>query len=68
MKDERLKDIPVIMMSTNEDTEFVSASLAKGAKNYIIKPLRTAVNKEVLSVDCEATQNVYAFQYKILRY
>ena len=30
-------------MSANEETEFVSASLAKGAKNYIIKPLRTAV-------------------------
>ena len=44
MKDDKLKDIPVVMMSANEDTEFVSASLGKGAKDYIMKPLRTAVN------------------------
>lgn len=47
MNDKKLKEIPVVMMSTNEDTEFVSASLAKGAKDYIIKPLRTAVGCEL---------------------
>ncbi len=44
MKDEKLKNIPVVMMSATEETEFVSASIAKGAKNYIIKPLRPAVS------------------------
>ena len=43
MKDDKLKDIPVVMMSANEENEFVSASLAKGAKDYIVKPLRTSV-------------------------
>jgi PleD family two-component response regulator len=43
MKDPALKDIPVVMMSANEENEFISASLSKGAKDYIMKPLRTAV-------------------------
>lgn len=48
MKDPKLKNIPVIMMSVNEENEIITASLAKGAKDYIIKPLRTTVHIFVL--------------------
>jgi CheY-like chemotaxis protein len=37
---EKLKDLPVIMMSSDQDMENVSACLNKGAKDYLIKPLR----------------------------
>ena len=58
MKDERLKDIPVVMMSANEENEFVSTSLAKGAKDYIVKPLRTAVCN-ITNLDCKTIKEVY---------
>lgn len=37
---EKLKDIPVIMMSSDGEKEIVAACLAMGAKDYLVKPLR----------------------------
>ena len=37
---EKLKDLPVIMMSSDQDMANVSTCLTKGAKDYLIKPLR----------------------------
>ncbi len=36
-----LKDIPVIMMSADGERQIVAACLANGAKDYLVKPLRT---------------------------
>ena len=36
----KLKDIPVIMMSADKETKNIAACLKKGAKNYIIKPIK----------------------------
>eukprot|EP00742_Colponemidia_sp_Colp-10_P001574 GILJ01001693.1.p1 GENE.GILJ01001693.1~~GILJ01001693.1.p1 ORF type:complete len:679 (+),score=132.34 GILJ01001693.1:114-2150(+) len=41
--DEKLKNIPVIMMSSSEETQQVASCLAKGAKDYLIKPIRVQV-------------------------
>ena len=38
--DEKLKDIPVIMMSGDSEQEKVAFCISKGAKNYLIKPIR----------------------------
>ncbi len=40
---EKLKDIPVIMMSSDGETESVASCLAQGAKDYLIKPIRVQV-------------------------
>ena len=37
---EKLKDIPVIMISSDGEKEIVAACLAMGAKDYLVKPLR----------------------------
>jgi len=39
-ENEKLKDIPVIMMSADGEMESVSACLTNGAKDYLIKPIR----------------------------
>ncbi|MDR3547479.1 MAG: hypothetical protein P4M11_04270 [Candidatus Pacebacteria bacterium] len=48
MADDRLKKIPVIMMSSSEDIEFISKSLSMGAKDYFVKPLRAGVHRDFL--------------------
>jgi PleD family two-component response regulator len=35
-----LKDIPIIMMSSDGEMETVAACMAKGAADYLIKPIR----------------------------
>ncbi len=35
-----LKDIPVIMMSSDGEMEIVALCMAKGAADYLIKPIR----------------------------
>ena len=35
-----LKDIPVIMMSADKEVKNISACLKKGARNYLIKPIK----------------------------
>jgi len=40
---EKLKDIPVIMMSADGEMESVSTCLTNGAKDYLIKPIRIQV-------------------------
>jgi len=42
-ENEKLKDIPVIMMSADGEMESVSACLTNGAKDYLIKPIRIQV-------------------------
>lgn len=39
-ENDRLKDIPVIMMSADNEKDCVAACLSKGAKDYLVKPLR----------------------------
>lgn len=46
MEDEKLKDIPVIIVSALSDSEYVDKALTKGAKDYITKPF---INSEVLN-------------------
>ena len=43
--DERLREIPVVMMSSTEGAEFIGACIKKGARDYIVKPLRVNVVK-----------------------
>lgn len=38
--DQRLKDLPVIVMSANESQTIVSQCLQLGAVNYLVKPVR----------------------------
>jgi PleD family two-component response regulator len=38
--DDRLKDVPVVVMSANEGQEVIANSLKNGAKTFIVKPLR----------------------------
>ena len=40
MSDERLKTIPVIVMSAQDDKDIIGECLATGARDYIVKPLR----------------------------
>eukprot|EP00743_Colponemidia_sp_Colp-15_P010894 GILK01012068.1.p1 GENE.GILK01012068.1~~GILK01012068.1.p1 ORF type:complete len:862 (+),score=168.21 GILK01012068.1:96-2681(+) len=42
-KNDQLKEMPVIMMSSNEEMTLVSKCLANGAKDYLIKPIRVQV-------------------------
>lgn len=39
-ENEKLKDIPVIIMSSDGETDSVAACLDTGAKDYLIKPIR----------------------------
>jgi PleD family two-component response regulator len=48
MASEEIKATPIVMMSGNDDNEFISASMQKGAKDYIVKPLRPAVPPQLL--------------------
>lgn len=41
---EKLKQIPVVIMSSDGDEQFVDSCLQKGAKDYIVKPVRLAVS------------------------
>ena len=40
---EKLNEIPVIMMSSDGELESVATCMSKGAKDYLIKPIRIAV-------------------------
>lgn len=40
---EKLKDIPVIMMSADGEQEQIGECIKAGAKNYLIKPIRIQV-------------------------
>ena len=40
MKDERLRDIPVVVMSAQDDKTIIASCLDLGAKDFIVKPLR----------------------------
>ena len=37
---ETIKDIPVIMMSSDSEMEIITACMEKGAADYLIKPIR----------------------------
>jgi DNA-binding response OmpR family regulator len=39
-ENDKLKDIPVVMMSAEGEEKIVAMCLANDAKNYYIKPLR----------------------------
>jgi PleD family two-component response regulator len=39
-EDDRLREIPVVIMSANNDNTIVSNCLKMGAKDYIVKPIR----------------------------
>ena len=45
----RLKDIPVIMMSSTEDMEMVASCLEKGAFDFLIKPIRPGVLRGLIN-------------------
>ncbi len=42
MNKDALKNIPVIMMSADNDVKNIAACLKMGAKNYLIKPIKPA--------------------------
>lgn len=44
---ENLKDIPVIMMSSDDENEKVAACIAEGARDYLVKPIRIQNCKEL---------------------
>jgi len=39
-EDERLSNIPVVVMSANESNEIIANCLKLGAVNYLVKPVR----------------------------
>jgi len=39
-EDERLNEIPVVIMSVNESKEIVGNCLIMGANDYLVKPVR----------------------------
>uniref|UniRef100_A0A0G4IE20 non-specific serine/threonine protein kinase n=1 Tax=Chromera velia CCMP2878 TaxID=1169474 RepID=A0A0G4IE20_9ALVE len=41
--DEELADIPVIMMSANDDVNIISLCIEKGAKDYLVKPIQLQI-------------------------
>lgn len=45
-KIDSLKDIPVIMMSSDGEMEIVATCMEKGAADYIIKPIRYIIYLE----------------------
>ena len=44
-QNEKLKDIPVIMMSSDGEQRLVSTCLQHGAKDYLVKPIRVQMVK-----------------------
>jgi len=48
MENDKFKKIPVIMMSTDRETKNIAACLKKGAKNYIVKPIKPLFLKKTL--------------------
>ena len=42
-ENDKMKDIPVIMMSSDGELESVATCMSKGAKDYLIKPIRITV-------------------------
>jgi len=45
----RLKDIPVIMMSSTVDMEMITSCLEKGAFDFLIKPIRPGVLRGLIN-------------------
>jgi CheY-like chemotaxis protein len=39
-EDERLSQIPVVVMSSNESNDIIGNCLKMGAENYLVKPVR----------------------------
>ncbi len=48
--DERLKQIPVIIVSAKNDRERIEASLRKGAADYVVKPYNSWVLKNKTAI------------------
>ena len=40
MEDQRLKLIPVVVMSSTESNDIISSCLKQGALNFLVKPIR----------------------------
>jgi len=66
-ENEKLKDIPVIMMSADGEMESVSACLTNGAKDYLIKPIRIQNVKGLAAhVNSNASKNKAGSDQKTL--
>jgi len=48
-KDERLKDIPLLMLTSNTEKAKVNVAINAGASDYIIKPIQPSVLLEKIS-------------------
>ncbi|CEL94548.1 unnamed protein product [Vitrella brassicaformis CCMP3155] len=46
-EDHRLADVPVVMMSANEEVSIISMCIDRGAKDYLVKPIQLQVLKGV---------------------
>ena len=44
---ERLKDIPVVMMSSDQENAIVAKCVEIGARDYLVKPIRIQHCKEL---------------------
>jgi len=40
MNDDKLKNIPLVVMSASERNEIISDCLKRGATNFLVKPIR----------------------------
>jgi len=58
--DEKLREIPVIVVSTKNDRESIEASMRKGALDYIVKPYNPEVlrNKIAITLKIDLTTNM----------
>lgn len=48
-KDEKLKDIPMLMLTSNTEKAKVSVALKAGASDYVIKPIQPSVLLEKIN-------------------
>lgn len=55
MNKDALKNIPVIMMSADNDVKNIAACLKMGAKNYLIKPIKPAFLQKQLKDNIKET-------------
>ena len=63
---DNLKDIPVIMMSSDGEMEIVAICMEEGAADYIIKPIRYLIKYYFLYGYNQNLRNFYL--YKIIFY
>ena len=56
IENEEFSHIPVIMMSADKEVKNIAACLRKGAKNYLVKPIRPHFLREILKLNIQTIE------------